>query len=140
MGVLSDVFIGDRAEASSVVEHGPSGILPTFQAKSLDPVLLGKLEAEVTGTPYERLRHELAPDHIESDGGDSGVVAVRASLVAALGTIGDEQIPALAEAWSKAEEWFRATGTDLEPIVAGLRAIAVEALRDAKGLWVWWSI
>jgi hypothetical protein len=140
MGLLSDVFVGDRVEASSVVEHGPLGILPTFQAYSLDPVLLGKLEVEVTGTPYERLRHDLAPDHIESEGGDSGVVAVRASLVTALGRIRDEQIPALAEAWSKAEEWFHMSGTDLQPVVAGLRAIAVEAVQKGKGLWVWWSV
>jgi hypothetical protein len=36
MGVLSDVFVGDRAGAPSVFEQGPSGILPTFQAIAIE--------------------------------------------------------------------------------------------------------
>jgi hypothetical protein len=141
MGVLSDVFVADREEAEQVDPAlGPSGELPTYQAKSLDPVILGQLESAITGLPYEQLSRNLVGVHFESSEGESGVHDVRPALVEALAGLSEERIVSVAARWSEAEEWYGASGPDLEPLVRGLAGLARKAVEADKGLWVWWSL
>jgi hypothetical protein len=141
VGLLSDVFVADGAEAEAVVlQGGPMGKLPTFQAKGLDPVKLGTLEEIMTGTSFEAILEGLVGEHFEDEGGESGVFDVRPELVAAVASLTDDVVPTTAERWAQTEEWLGADAADLEPLIHGISTLAREAGRTDKRLWVWWSL
>jgi hypothetical protein len=140
MGMLSDVFVADRNEATAILQDGPIGAFPTYQAKSLDPVTLGRLEAVLVAKPFAQIGGKLTSDHFESESGESGIHDVRPSLVEALAAMPSEAVARTAADWAEAEEWYGATGPDLEPIVRGLMQLAAQARQANKSLWVWWSL
>jgi hypothetical protein len=140
MGMLSDVFVADKDEVAAALEGGPMGTFPTYQAKSLDPITLGRLEANLVARPFAEIGGKLTTDHFQSESGESGIHDVRPTLVAALAVMPSEAVARMAADWAEAEEWYGATGPDLEPIVRGLMELAAQAREAQKGLWIWWSL
>jgi len=138
--MLSDVFVADKNEVTTALDGGPMGAFPTYQAKSLDPVTLGRLEAVLVAKPFAEIGGKLTTDHFENESGESGVHDVRPALVEALAVMPSEAVERTAADWAEAEEWRGAAGPDLEPIVRGLMQLAVQARQANKRLWVWWSL
>ena len=64
------------------------------------------------------------------------LVAVKEGCRAALAGVTDEPIPALAQAWSQADEWFGADPDGLAAIIAMLHDVARAAGENGRTLYV----
>ncbi|PZG21215.1 hypothetical protein [Nonomuraea aridisoli] len=152
MGVLYDYFgAATDEEAAAVVDWVGGPAYPPLGAeqkdsvdlKGIDPaVMLGKLEALLVGRSYD----EIAESHGVSavrfvESGEKGVVSVADRLTAVLAEATDEQLVAVAGAWSETEEFHGLTDPAvLHRPLHDLRDLAARIRQRGHRLYCWMSI
>jgi hypothetical protein len=149
MGVLFDYFSAPSDEAAAtVINRGPSvsskdtPSLPAFdtlQTTGIEPVvMLGKLEALLTGREYRDVRHGRAVS-VEDDG-ERAVMALTDSISAALADTDDERLVAVAVPWSKIEEFRGADPKELASWLSELAALSRRARARSERLYCWMCV
>src|SRR4051812_20482875 len=151
MGVLYDYFAAgsdDMAAAAIGLDGGPAGTSPSGDGiyrsehgfdvlcvKGVDPVVqLATLEALLTGRDAMDVIREPGPSQLmasENDG-EQLVLRVREQLRERLAAATVAELDAVAEPWSRTEEFWG--GTDPEPLQEFLHALA-ELSRRGGGLY-----
>jgi len=108
---------------------------------AFDPVVqAGTLEELLTGRPYDELESDPKWGGIlaDRDGGEGLVVTVTDTLVAALADADDEQLSALAGAWSQTEEfWGQADPEVLKSLLGDLAGLARQARAKGQSVYCW---
>jgi len=143
MGVLTDFVVADLNEAQKVGESGaPYKEYNGIDAKGIDQVKMGTLYAILSGTEYD-------PEFLTSEesflytGSEDGpwVQHVPNTLTSLLAKLSADDIPRIAEAWGKTEEFDPSySGWSLEDINAFLLEIsklALLAIHENKALLMW---
>ncbi|MCT9930824.1 hypothetical protein N5079_11400 [Planotetraspora sp. A-T 1434] len=153
MGVFCDYFSAAADEDAAAVHAWPAGptcppdnvgAKDTVELKGIDPVvMMGTLEALLTGLPYDQLvdrpRHGAVLRDNEDGGG--GILTITDEFTAALAAATDERIRTVAEPWSQTEEfWGRGDPAELAELLQDLRDLAVRTIRDGHRLYCWWSL
>jgi hypothetical protein len=153
MGVLYDYFSApsDEIAATTIGRIGGPGApsedtppLPafdTFQAKGIDPVvMLGKLEALLTGRDYEEIVHGPRAHKalaIENDG-EQLVLTLTDELQTALADADDKRLAAVAVPWSQIEEfWTHPDPEQLAPWLGEFSELARRARNRGERLYCW---
>ncbi|WP_182888079.1 hypothetical protein [Microbispora sp. H10885] len=153
MGIFFDYFRAGTDDEALAVHDWPAG--PTcppegtepkdsVEIKGIDPhVMMGTLEALLTGHRYEDITDR--PGHAReltiSDEGGQAVFALADEFAVALAAAGDEEIRAVADPWSRTEEfWGNADPAELAEIVSDLRDLAVRAVGQEQHLYCWMSL
>jgi hypothetical protein len=149
MGVLTQAFVAAPEEVPRF-QGGPEP--PNDELKQLDPLQLAALgqlllagslqESEGSyGPTYDALNREMAERmHSYSDG--EWAFPVPEQLTTALAEVKDDQVPSLAEAWARIEE-FELDEKGAERGTEYLHELRVHALvaRDSgKQLFLWMSL
>jgi hypothetical protein len=142
MGVICDYFAAPSDDlAASVIEDGPTDRFPTVEAKGIDPaVLMGRLQGLLSHRRF-RLRRAADPmgDPLGSrDDGAPVVVPMSEAWLTTLASASDSAAGPAATEWAKAEEFGGSVdGSDLEPLVADLIALAREARARGDRAYCW---
>lgn len=149
MGVLTVAFVADPDEVSQF-EGGPEDL--TDELRKLDPLKLAALgqllvagslqESEDSyGSTYEALMKEMH-DRMHSYSDGEWAFLVPQQLTTALAEVKDDQVPDLAEAWARIEE-FELDEKGAEDGVEYLRELRTHArvAKDSgKQLFLWMSL
>ena len=142
MGVITDYFSAPSDEAAATVLRDedagpPPPSFDTLTTNGIDPcVMLGQLEALLTGTSYEQVIAN--PRHCKDVQGEAElekedpalVIAVTDSLQRALVSADDATLESAALAWSQIEE-FSGQG-DAKGLASWLRELAALARRASE--------
>lgn len=154
MGVDTDYFVADRPRAVALAEYGPAGTeVPMLLMKWVEPRVLGsKLwaliddlpgSASADGLPFDLRQRDAVEDVVlmNNSEGTSGIVQIADGFVQALAALPAERIPAVAQRWSLAEEWFGPwEPNELDDTVEGLCDLARHVNGDGQHMYMWWSI
>jgi hypothetical protein len=149
MGVLTQAFVAVPEEVPQF-QGGPEP--PNDELKQMDPLQLAALgqlllagslqESESSyGPTYDALNREMA-ERMHSYSDEEWAFPVPEQLTTALAEVNDDQLPALAEAWSRIEE-FEADQKGAErgvEYLQELRANAIAARDSEKQLFLWMSL
>ena len=149
MGVLTQAFVAAPDEVPQF-QGGPEP--PNDELKQMDPLQLAALgqlllagslqESEGSyGPTYDALLGEMH-DRMHSYSDGEWALPVPEQLTTALADVKDDQVPALAEAWARIEE-FELEGKGPErgaDYLQELRANALVARDSGKQLFLWMSL
>ena len=147
MGLITDYFIaGSDSEAARFLDGGVYGAGldadDLQEAKGIDPfVMLGTLEATLTGQPYDEIAEGQGDPVGLGDDGGSGVVRVRGVLTTALADLAPGRVAEVAATWGRTEEF----GPDADaegPVefLTGLSALGRRAMTRGGDLYCWFSV
>jgi hypothetical protein len=123
---LTDYFTADDDQAAlAALTTKPENVI---EMKGLDPVVvLGTLEALLTGVPYDEVTADPRQGHLVSDPEESPeafIVAVTDRLQEALATADDAHLTEVAQRWALTEELIGADPDDLANALRELSALA----------------
>jgi hypothetical protein len=143
MGVLTDIVLAGTNEAKKVeASDGPSREFPGIDAKGIDQVRMGTLYAILTSTEYDpgfMLDEESVIEPDDEDG--PWVHIVPQEMVLLLSELTDADIPAVADQWSKTEEFEPEYGAwsqeDILKFLEQIRGLSKKALTDNKTMYMW---
>jgi hypothetical protein len=137
MGILTDFFVADAAQALALAVDGPGSEVPAVMAKSVDSVKLATLYRLVTGghPVIDEVEAPIATDL--EDGPWLTVISDRVTV--ALGQLPDHRIDEVADAWTATDEWRadRAAREDIRVLLRDLRDLARQAEPPARRLYLW---
>ena len=155
MAVLSDAFVASEAEVgaalSALSEQGPATYCPTGQAKNVDPVKLGTLEAILAGyEPYAlaEVVMESMQESVVDLGDDQEIFRVRGSLITGLASLPDEELERVAAVWAATAEWGQRDQRgreafplrDVSDYLFELRELAARSQREGKHVYMWMAL
>ena len=143
MGVLTDIVLAGTNEAKKVeASDGPSREFPGIDAKGIDQVRMGTLYAILTSTEYDpgfMLDEESVIEPDDEDG--PWVQIVPQEMVLLLSELPDAGIPAVADQWSKTEEFQPEYSSwsqeDILKFLEQIRSLSKKALTDNKTMYMW---
>jgi hypothetical protein len=152
---LYDYFSASSDEVAATAIHrigGPGapseGITPlpafdTLQTKGIDPfVMLGKLEALLTGRDYEEIVKGSRAGRVlaDEDGGERTVLTLTDELQTALADADDERLVAVAVPWSQIEEFRGANTAGLAAWLSEFAELARRARKRGERPYCWAAI
>jgi hypothetical protein len=139
MGILTDYFAATAEEATACADHGPLDTqLPTAELKWVEPaIILGRLWAAIDGADYDVDSYSGEDHLVAGDHEGPWLIRIKDACRDALAGIRDDQVTALAETWSTAEEWSGADASSLATIIPDLRDVARAACAPDRNLYVW---
>lgn len=123
----------------------PSGVsevlYPTVDGGGIEPsVQMGQLEALLTGRTIDEVLEANVPGDViaDRDGGQRVVVRLSDALTVALADASDAELAAVAEPWSRTDEfWGRADPSDLAQLLGDLAELARQARERGEALYCW---
>ncbi|MFF5235527.1 hypothetical protein [Dactylosporangium sp. NPDC000521] len=150
----TDYFVADRRRAVALAEYGPAGTeVPMLLMKWVEPTVLGsKLwaiidelpgSASSDGLSFDLDRRNAVQDVVLMNNieGTSGIVQIADGFVQVLKTLAVERVPAVAQRWSTAEEWFGPwEQNELDDTVHGLCDLARRVQGRDDHMYMWWSM
>lgn len=141
---LTDFVVANRADAQLVCDSTcPSEEFLGMDAKGIDTVKLGTLNAILTGTEFDPQfvsRDELAT------GGEDGpwVFEVPTDFVHRLAVLDAEQLRAAAVQWAKTEEFSSEycnwSPEEVHQMLQDLTRLSVRAVAERKSVLMWMSL
>jgi hypothetical protein len=146
VGVLFDYFRApDASTAAAVLERlgGPrdpeAPPLDAVAGKGFEPaVMLRKLQSLLTGVPYDQLP-EAEVELLAMEGEDGPwIVQLSEELRDALADAQPSRLPAVAEQWVRAEEfWEQPPAAEVLPFLGEVTALARRARQADERLYCW---
>jgi hypothetical protein len=107
VGVLSDLVIADRSEATAIneAEGGHLKQWPCLESKGIDNVKLGMLWSILSETEYDS--SFMGDDSILDQPSDEGpwVMLVPEEMVSAIANLDDSRVETIGRVWAKIEEF-----------------------------------
>ncbi len=142
MGVLTDVFIGSRADAETIdAETLPLDRFPGIDVKGLDTVKFDTLQCILTGEDFDDICSQTDLVVQCSDEGP-WVTTFSKTLLDALVELPDDRIPEIAAQWIETEE-FQMDRWEIDGVQNVIRRMvetARQAAASGKELFVWMSL
>lgn len=141
MGVLSDLVVAMRSEASIVVEAFPSDSRwPRWDCKGMGTVELDTLESLLLndGTNHVGVCEQLATGESE----ECWVFGIPDPMRDRLAELTGERIHEFASAWGKTEEFVRNSidNDAAAEYLVNLKAAALESKKTQKAVLLWMSL
>lgn len=138
MGVMYDYFAAPSDEvAAAVLDGGPVHLEPV-ETKSLDPVVvMGKLEALLTGRPYDDVVDDERSAQLLAMEGDGEVLVLTVTDGLRDGLAQANELPEIAAAWAEAEELSGWDPQQLAGVLGELQALAKKAVSKDERLYCW---
>lgn len=134
-------LFGRRREAVHDAPTTSSKAFDSVTDTGIDPVVqMGKLEALLTGRPYEEVVADPRAGHavVVRDEGQRVVTTLTSSLMASLAGADDGLLDAVAQPWSQTEEfWGQGNPQALGKLLRDLRGLAARAQAADKQLYCW---
>ncbi|HEY8748289.1 MAG TPA: hypothetical protein VIM11_09965 [Tepidisphaeraceae bacterium] len=148
MGVLSDIIIADRNEASTINAAAGSHVKcwPCLESKGIDTIKLGTLSQILNNRSVDDVNTvaTFMTDAILDTKSDEGpwVYLVPEQLQKALASLDGEAQESVAEKWAVTEEFTldRWPPSDVEEYLQDLVAHARNARQAGKSLLLWMSL
>jgi hypothetical protein len=136
--VIYDYFAAPSDDvAAAVVENGPDG-LSKVDTKGLDPVVvMGKLEALLSGRPYDEVVDDPRSGELLAMGGDGEVLVLTVTEGLRDGLAEPRELDGVAAAWAEAEELRGWDPADLAQVLRELHVLAREASSKGEQLYCW---
>jgi len=131
--MLTDFFTAKRDEIDALDPDLEGIDFQSVPAKGVDPVKISALDEILTGEQVE-----ISEPVRESPSGESWIYPIREELGMALANMSLESTHLFAERWARTEEWRRDEGdaAELDQLLRALKALAVKAKDDGKGIYV----
>ena len=145
MGILSDLFVATPAAANDYaasILRGRAVHTAKYhpaEYKGLTTLEFGMLWALIEGAEWEIDKHMLE-EVSYGEGNGSWLCRFQSPLVDLLSQLTDAHIDKYAAAWAQTEELSGSTASDLRPIVADLRRLAIDARNSGQQLFLWGSL
>ena len=137
--MLTDFFLATPDQLTELDSlPGPTGTLPTVQARRVDLVKLATLQELIEhAEPFDELVDAL-DSSMKGDEDGPWILPVPHTIVSALAAADDDRLAQLAAAWADTDEWIADGGTarDLRLLLVQLSQLARQTT-TGKTLWVW---
>jgi hypothetical protein len=142
MGLLTDFVVADPTDAPRVgASHCPSRDFAGVAAKGIDTVKLSKLHSALTCRPFD-------PTFMGNDAlrfaaweGGPWVFEMPTDLVRWLAQLGPEELPPVAAAWSKIEEFSPRYDNwpagAVQEVLSEIAALCRKAATENKVVFLW---
>jgi len=148
VGILSNIIVADRNEASAINAAGGSHLKrwPCLESKGIDQVKLGTLSQILNNRPIDDVNTVAAfmVDAMLDKRSDEGpwVFLVPEQLQSALASLDEEAQDSVAEKWAATEEFIldRWQPADVEEYLKDLVAHARKSRAAGKSLLLWMSL
>ena len=124
MGVLTDIFAGNRGELPKLNDEDaiPRDLFDTVEAKGIDAVKLAQLQVIVEGISFGDAISQSELAHAVDEEEGPWIMSFPATLIARLASASDDQVNEYGHAWAATEE-FRLDGWSEAEVHAILREI-----------------
>ena len=138
MGVMYDYFAAPSDEvAAAVLEGGPAHLEPVA-TKGLDPVVvMGKLEALLTGRAYDDVVDDERSALLLAMEGDGEVLVLAVTDGLRDGLDRASGLSEIAATWAQAEELNGSDPQQLAGVLGELQALAKKAVGKGERLYCW---
>jgi hypothetical protein len=148
MGVLSDIIIADRNEASAINAAGGAHLKswPCLESKGIDTIKLGTLSQILNNRSVEDIDTvaTFMMDQLLDQKSEEGpwIYLVPEQLQSALSSLDEDARELVAEKWSATEEFAldRWQSADVEDYLTDLVAHARKANERGKSLLLWMAL
>ena len=148
MGVLSDLIIADRDEATAINAAGGGHLKrwDCLESKGIDTIKLWTLQQILAGQPLDDVNAAATfmTNDVVAQGSEDGpwVFMVPAGLQSAIAALSPEARESVAEAWAATEEFAMARwmAPDVEEYLQELVALAQRAQAAKKSILLWMSL
>ena len=145
MGILSDLFVADPADAIryendvAFAQKLPSWVPGRVQLGGLTDLQYEVLWASLEHRTWQADTHSLEMLSVRKDGG-RWLFRFPSIFVARLAETDAGSLDLLAEQWIQSGELHGATAADVLPVLRELTHLARMAQADGKGLFLWGSL
>lgn len=138
VGVIYDYFAAPSDDAAAVViETGPAEFRKV-ETKGLDPVVvMGKLEALLTGRGYDQVVDDERSGELLAVEGDGEVLVLTVTDGLRDALAEPREVTDVATAWAETEELRGADPGDLGGVLRDLQSLAREAVSRSEHLYCW---
>lgn len=138
VGVMYDYFAAPSDEvAAAVLDGGPAHLEPVA-TKGLDPVVvMGKLEALLTGRAYDDVVDDERSALLLAMEGDGEVLVLAVTDGLRDGLDRASGLSEIAAAWAQAEELSESDPQQLAGVLGELQALAKKAVSKGERLYCW---
>ena len=145
MAVYTNIFIATEVEVASAPLDGasPAEWFPTIGAKYITTLELSTLEALLTGQEAYALwdtHPEALDETVVREWENVWVHRIPDPLVSALIRLPPADIPQVAQAWTNTEELRRADLHWAIHYVGEMRDLAIRALAEGTGMYLWVAV
>jgi len=139
MGLLNDFFVASPDDITAdLIRQGPAGRYPTISVTSLTVLSLALLLAAMEGSDLARAVARLDVFEVVDVGVDGPwMVRLPSELADGLARASESDLKHYSIRWTEGEEMSGADPKSMQVLLERLSALARQAQRDGKSLYLW---